>query len=156
MIICRQRQSGIALAELLVGLMVGSIVLAAAAAMASAMSCGKQATEQMTRNSNYLAHVHTRVSDLVMRAESISAITDGVLLTYSDGITVQLYKDSSGQIVIETDDGIQSSKSYMTDPNQGNVSVAAVDSERVSIAFDITENSIVRTYTLTATRRGGK
>lgn len=148
----KRKQSGIALAELVVGLMVGSIVLAAAATMTSAMSCGKQATEQMTRNSNYLAHIHTRLSDLVMRAESISATADGVELTYSGGITLQLYKDSSHRIVIEEDGSIQS---YMTDPNQSNVSITAVDANRVMIVFEMTENGIVRSYAMTVTRRGG-
>lgn len=149
----KRKQSGIALAELVVGLMVGSIVLAATATMASAMSCGKRATEQMARNSNYLAHIHTRLSDLVMRAESISATADGVQLTYSGGITLQLYKDSSHRIVIEQDGGVQS---YLTDPTQTNVSITAVDDNRVTIVFDMTENSIARPYMMTVTRRGGQ
>lgn len=151
----KYKQHGIALADLLLGLMVGAIVLAAAAAMADAMSCGKRATEQMSRSANYLVQLHTRLSDLTMRAENIEArVGGGVLLTYADGQTTELYADpdAAGRIVIKEND---ETLSYLSDPAQTNVSILAADVNRVVITFDITENGTTYTHKMTVSRRGG-
>ena len=151
----RRKQSGLTLAELLVALMIGSIVLAAAATMADAMSCGKRATEQMARSGTYLAQLHTRLSDLVMCAETIESHPDnGVILTYNDGRTVHLYTDNTAQRIVVEENG--QVYSYISDPSQSGVSIVPVAVNRVVIRFDITENGISQTYTMTATRRGGQ
>ena len=94
-------------------LMVGSIVLAAAATMADAMSCGKQATEQMTRTATYLAQLHMRLSDLVMRANSIETISDGakegVKVVCEEGIFT-IYTDIAKNILYVQKEGEESYK----------------------------------------------
>ena len=149
----QRKQSGFTLVELLMALMVGSIVLAAAASMADAMSCGKRATEQMARSANYLAQLQIRLPDLIMRAGGIEAIAGGVNLTYDDGETVKLYSDDSKRIIVEENGLVYS---YLSEPTQKNVSIALVDVNRVAISFDIIENGVDQTYTMTATRRGGQ
>ena len=155
-VVSKHKQHGIVLADLVLGLMVGAIVLAAAAAMADAMSHGKRATEQMTRSANYLIQLHTRLSDLTMRADHIEARDGGgVLLTYADGQTAEVYADpdTAGRIVIKEAD---ETTSYLSDPAQTNVSIQAADVNSVVLTFDITENGTAQTYKMTATRRGGE
>lgn len=148
-VVSKRKQHGIALADLLIGLMIGSIVLAAAATMADAMSHGKRATEQMARSSNYLAQVHIRLGDLVMRAESITPrVGGGVLLTYADGRMAELYSDNGNRIVIAENGEIAS---FLSDPAQTAVSITAIDLHRAAITFDIEGAA----YRMTATRRGG-
>jgi prepilin-type N-terminal cleavage/methylation domain-containing protein len=162
----RRKQSGFTLAELLMALMVGSIVLAAAATMADAMSCGKQATEQMTRSATYLAQLHTRLSDLVMRAETIEALTGGEnkgVKIVCAGETYTIYTDASENILyVHKESDVKPykyeyKKEGQSEPTQTNVEVKIDDHNvnRVVIRFDITENGASNTYTMTATRRGG-
>lgn len=133
-------------------LMVGSIVLAAAAAMASAVSSGKAATEQMSRSSAYLGQLGVRLSDAVMRANAVSPVAGGVLLSYSGGRTVAIYTDDTQRIVVLDSGGLTA---YYSEPSQANVVITAVGAERVSVAFDLTENGQPRPYRMTMAKRGG-
>ncbi len=154
MFICGKKKlkAAFTLVELLVALMVGSIVLAAAAAMASAMSSGKAATEQMNRSAAYVGQLGIRLSDAVMRAESIAARVGGVELGYSGGQTVAIYTDDTQRIVMEDSGGMTA---YYSDPSQANVAISAVSPDRVTVAFDLTENGQSQTYRMTMAKRGG-
>lgn len=132
--------------------MIGTIVLAAAATMADAMSHGKRATEQMSRSATYLAQLHTRLADLIMRAESIASRDGGVLLTCPDGQTAQLYTDDTQRIVID-EYGVYA---YLSDPVQKGVTISAADTNRVVITVDMDEDGRIKTYTMTVARRAGR
>lgn len=150
-----------ALMDLLLGLMVGAIVLAAAATMADAMSHGKRANEQISRSANYLAQLHTRLSDLIMRAESITGGLNNIELTV-EGKRVWIYSDDSRRIVVkeidepepnvfEYDYKIVDAATQHPASAQENIRIMPVDINRVTITFDIEGVS----YTMTAARRGG-
>ena len=161
--IAGRHSRGFTLTELLMGLMVGSIVLAAAATMAGAMSSGKRQTENMTRTATYLAQLHTRISDLVMRAEQITEIADGIELLYANGHAAAITTDDAKRIVIEQSDRPDAQYVYlyrlpneMTGQLEPVQTAAAIevdaDRRRVTVTL-IIQNDV---YTLTATRRGGR
>jgi len=148
--------SGFTLTELLLALMVAAIVLAAAATMADAMSCGKRETENMTRTANYLAQLNTRLTDLIMCAESITGELNDIELI-SNGKTVRIYTDTL-QNILYVKEGDKEPYEYIykkeeqSEPAQTNVEVKIDNNDnRVIITFDIEGVS----YTMTATRRGG-
>lgn len=157
------KQHGFTLIELLTALMVGAVVMAAAATMAEAMSCGKRETENITRSANYLAHLHTRLSDLVMRAERISELDEAgktgvalfypeeVLTVYTDSDQQIIYVHQSGQTPYAYDYIQRNHKTHENESVQKNVQIQYDDSTRVIITFTLNDT----TYTMTAARRGG-
>lgn len=156
--------SGFTLTELLLALMVAAIVLAAAATMADAMSCGKRETENMTRTATYLAQLHTRLADLVMRAESIEELPEGenkgVEIVCAEG-KYKIYTDASQNILYvkdfskpepntsEYDYKIEDATTQNSVSVQKNVHIQ-YENNHVTITFDINDAR----YTLTATPRG--
>jgi prepilin-type N-terminal cleavage/methylation domain-containing protein len=100
----QRKQFGFTLVELLVALMIVAIVLTAAGTMAGALSGAKEANDQISRDVTTLLQVQTRLSDLVMRANEVTACEAGRLVlwhdTNADGAAAV---DGSEYTTVETD-----------------------------------------------------
>ncbi len=160
----RKQVRGFTMAEMLVALMVASIILAAAATMAGALSAGKTANDQVSRNGAYLLQLQTRLSDLIMRANRVAGID-------SQGLTLWLDKNNNGLPDIATEyvyvrtsatrdwiiiSGTGFQENYKQSSNVqfylDNVDKALV--KHITIKFDVIENGVPQTYTISGTLRG--
>jgi len=158
------------LVELLVALMVAAIVLTAAATMADAMACGKEACDQMSRNTAYLLQVQTRLSDLIMRANTVALGGDRLTLKYDtngngsaddvDDKVVTVRKDASSEIITITEDGIDTNYVYRWKDRDGqyqnaqsNVLFEYDGNKLVTVKFVLTENGAAQEYRVCATVR---
>jgi len=160
----RKQNRGFTMAEMLVALMVASIILAAAATMAGALSAGKTANDQVSRNGAYLLQLQTRLSDLIMRANEVVGVN-------SQGFTLWLdiNKDDSKDMVREffyvrtsaTRDwviisGTGFQENYKQSSNVqfylDNADKALV--KHITVQFNMVENGVTQTYTISGTLRG--
>jgi len=160
---------GFTLVELLVALMVMAIVLTAAGTMAGALSSGKAAGDQASRNGSYLLQIQNRLSDLMMRANGVVAMTPSADLTYYTSITLwtdndgdsvadaseltEIYRDADGAITI---DGSGGPEVYRRCENvriyPDSTILSAVQNSVVK--WDMVENGITQTYSVCGTMRG--
>jgi prepilin-type N-terminal cleavage/methylation domain-containing protein len=69
----QRRQKGFTLVELLIALMVVSVVLSAAAVLANAAASADTQTDRMGRSQTHLRQVTARVTDLIRRANRVTA-----------------------------------------------------------------------------------
>jgi prepilin-type N-terminal cleavage/methylation domain-containing protein len=166
----KQKQNkGFTLAELLVALMVMAIVLTAAATMAGALSSGKAANDQISRNGAYLLQVQSRLSDLIMRSNGVTAVTASADATYCTNIT--LWHDSDGDLIQDALELIQINREadgtlmIINGSNQesyghcGNVRFYPDDTtlssmRSIVVKWDMVENGVLQTYSICGTLRG--
>ena len=156
-------KKGFTLVELLVALMVAAIVLTAAATMADAMACGKEACDQMSRNTAYLLQIQTRLSDLIMRANGVTNLDGNLTLGYDtdgDGLEDKytvVSTDGLSEIITITENGVDTGY-YMyqwKDQNaQSNVLFEYDDNKLVTVKFNLTEDDVSQTYQVCAALRG--
>jgi len=72
----QSKNHGFTLVELMVALIVASIVLAAVASLAGATTAADQVTNQMGREQSQLRLVSVHLTDLIRRANRVTAATD--------------------------------------------------------------------------------
>jgi len=156
------RGRGFTLAELLIALMVGSIILAAAATLASATSCAKTATDQMGRNGAAVMQLQNRLSDLLIRANQVLYTSSSEYWLWHDtnkdgnktfSEYTRIYRGSSGQGLYIYIAGSGKTERYA---QCRNVRFAYNTSKSfVTVWFDLTDNGVSQTYTVSGALRCG-
>jgi prepilin-type N-terminal cleavage/methylation domain-containing protein len=166
---CGRLSGGFTLVELLVALMVMAIVLTAAGTMAGALSSGKAAGDQAARNGSYLMQIQSRLSDLIMRANSVVDMTVSADGTYYTRIT--LWTDNDGDSVQDASELTQIQRNadeaiaIVSDAGQetyslcGNVRIypdnAILSSIRsIVVKWEMVEHGVLQTYSVCGTMRG--
>ncbi|MEN8126304.1 MAG: prepilin-type N-terminal cleavage/methylation domain-containing protein [Planctomycetota bacterium] len=81
---CLLPNSGFTLMELMVALMVASIVLAAVVTLAGATTAADQATDQVGREQSQLRLVSVYLTDLIRRANRVTAASDEGFTLWND------------------------------------------------------------------------
>jgi prepilin-type N-terminal cleavage/methylation domain-containing protein len=162
-------RGGFTLAELLVALMVMAIVLTAAATMAGALCSGKAAGDQAARNGSYLMQVQSRLSDWVMRANEVAAMTVSADGTYYTSLT--LWNDKNGDLVLDASELTEINRNAdgaitcVHDARQetyglcGNMRIypdqpICASVRTVVVKWDMVENGVLQTYSVCGTMRG--
>jgi len=154
------RGRGFTLAELLIALMVGSIILAAAATLASATSCAKTATDRMGRTGAVTMQLQNRLSDLLIRANQVSATDSLGFWLWQDANgngkktaseLIRIQKDASGNgLTIAGNEQYAQCRNVRFAYNK-----AAPATSFITIWFDLTDNGVSQTYTVSGALRCG-
>lgn len=150
---------GFTLVELMVALMVSAVVLGAVVTLANATTCADDATDQMGRQQAQLRFVTMRLSELIRCANQVRSISD-------DGF--QLWHDSDVDGVVDSDEltditrGSDGDTIYIDETESHwqceNVSfeydsTIASDVRFVAVWFDMDDNGITQTHTVSAKLR---
>jgi len=163
MMLKKQRKcAAFTLVELLVALMVAAIVLTAAATMAEAMSCAKEANDRMSRNTAYLLQIQTRLSDLIMRANSVVESGSQKIVLWHDDNGDETAVDAEkttieadgANLTIYKNDNPANKETYSDCQIVETLGDTAVpNTKRVMIRFALTENGAAQEYRVCATVR---
>jgi prepilin-type N-terminal cleavage/methylation domain-containing protein len=155
---------GFTLLEVLVAMMIVAIVLTAAGTMAGALSGAKEANDQLSREVTTLLGVQTRLSDLVMRANEVTACEANRLVLWhdadADGIAAP---DGSEYTAIEASGTALRIYRFNAPANQelySNCQLTGVYGDELApntkwlkIEFTMTTEGVTQTYSINGTLR---
>ncbi|RKY10082.1 MAG: hypothetical protein DRP56_01705 [Planctomycetota bacterium] len=152
------RNHGFTLVELLVALLVASVVLAAVATLAGATASADRATDQMGRQQSQLRLVSVYLTDLIRRANRVTAANatkftlwhdanaDGLLT--SDELTEVKRGADTNTLMI----GIGRAHSQCENISFA-YDAAAPDTQFITIRFDVSENGQLQNRSVNACLR---
>lgn len=153
-----RKQFGFTLVELMIALLVSSVVLAAVATLSHATACADESTDAMGREQARLRYVNIRLTDLVQRANRVTAASstgfelwhdadaDG---TVDSGELTQVACDTDGSTLI-----IGGSEEHSQCENLSFAYDAAAPLTRfIAVGFDLTENGSTQHYSVNAKLR---
>lgn len=157
MLIRGKKNNGFTLVELMVALMVSAVVLGAVATLANATVCADDRTEEMGRSQAQLRHMAMRLTDLIRRANGIMSTGETEFLLWhdlnADGASsadeLTRIRNGSGQYIEIVDQETYDDCSNVVFAYDGIDSAARF----ITIWFDMEENGITQTYTISARLR---